>query len=248
MLLQHGDKLEHWAQARELALKAVELGHPRARYMVAAALDRWLMRQGKPQKYGTNSWPGKDGWEVWEYDPATTDEERAEWDVPPLADLLARVKGLGDGRTPAETANDPIVTVEYAGTKIALYSWYPEEPSGNPPSYITSPPGDPSPRWLPEGAGNTWRFGALWCCKGSGPDDVPVATWRYCKWRPLGEEITRREMDRLIKAIGDEPIWLNEEGRVWSRVARQIPSGGCWLVGGSLPRPDLLRIVNTLHP
>jgi ribosomal 50S subunit-recycling heat shock protein len=246
MLLQHGEKLEHWQQARELAIKAAEMGHPRARYLAAAALDRWLMRQGKPQKYGTNSWPDKDGWRVWDYDPTTTDEERAEWDVPPLAELLERAKELAGGCTPAETANDPIGTVEYEGKRIVLFSWYPEEPAGNPPPYIISPPGDPSPHDWPDGMVGSWRFGPLWC--GKGADDVPCVTWRYCRWKPEGERVSERDVERFARAMGDEPIWLNEEGRVWSRVARRIPSGGCWLVGGSLPRPDLLRVIGSLHP
>jgi ribosomal 50S subunit-recycling heat shock protein len=246
MLLQHGEKLEHWRQARELAIKAAEMGHPRARYMAAAALDRWLMRQGKPQKYGTHSWPDKDGWRVWNYDPATTDEERAEWDVPPLAELLSRVRGLAEGRTPAEAANDPIVTVEYAGTRIALYSWYLEEASGNSPSYEIVRPGDASPRRLPSSVTSTWRFGPLWC--GKGADDVVAVTWRYCRWQPVGHAVTEGDVEKLAEAIGEKPIWLNEEGRVWSRVARRIPSGGCWLVGGSLSRSELLQVIDSLHP
>src|SRR5688500_3652301 len=54
-IYQHGERLEHWAHAHLLARTAADLGHPRARYMIAASHDRWLMRQGKPQKYGTNS-------------------------------------------------------------------------------------------------------------------------------------------------------------------------------------------------
>lgn len=246
MLLQHGEKLEHWEQARQLALKAVELGHPRARYMAAAALDRWLMRQGKPQKYGTNSWPDKNGWRVWDYDPTTTDEERAEWDVPPLGELLARVKTLADGCTPAETANDPVFTVEYEGTKIALYDFYPQEPKGEIPNYIRLAPGDPSPRWFPDEVVSSWRFGGIWC--GKSADDVPNLAWCYYKWKPVGDHISERDIERLAESIGDLPIWLNEEGRVWSRLARRIPSGGCWIVGGSLPRSDLIRIVRSMHP
>jgi hypothetical protein len=246
MLLQHGEELEHWQQARELALKAAEMGHPRARYLAAAALDRRLMRQGMPQKYGTNTWPDKDGWRVWDYDPTTTDEERAEWDVPPLAELLARVKGLAGGRRPADTANDPIATVEYAGMRLVLFSWYPEEPAGNPPPYIISPPGDPSPRDWPAGMARYWRFGPLWC--GKDADGVPCVTWRYCRWQPAGDRVGEREIERLERAIGDGPVWLNEEGRVWSRVARRIAAGGCWLVGGSLPRAELLRVIGSLRP
>src|SRR5215212_137996 len=51
-IFQHGERLEHWAQAHLLARTAADLGHPQARYQAAAAYDRWLLRQGRPQKYG----------------------------------------------------------------------------------------------------------------------------------------------------------------------------------------------------
>src|SRR5690349_3701971 len=61
-VFQHGEHLEHYAMAHLLARTAADLNHPRARYMVAASYDRWLMRQGKPQKYGTNSIADHDRW------------------------------------------------------------------------------------------------------------------------------------------------------------------------------------------
>ncbi len=66
-------------------MKGAELGHRAARWLAAAAHDRWLMRQGKPQKYGTQYVTEGDRWRLWEVDPATTDQERKEWSVPPLA-------------------------------------------------------------------------------------------------------------------------------------------------------------------
>jgi hypothetical protein len=48
------------------------------------------MYQGKPQRYGTNMVPDGKRIRVWDVDPATTDEERARWDVPPLAEMERR--------------------------------------------------------------------------------------------------------------------------------------------------------------
>ena len=48
------------------------------------------MYDKKPQKYGTQFQKQGDVWVLWEVDPATTDEERAKWDVPPLAEAKAR--------------------------------------------------------------------------------------------------------------------------------------------------------------
>jgi len=94
MVFQHGETLEHYWQAHELAKKGVELGHPTCRWLAAAAYDRWLMRQGKPQKYGTQYILKDEQWALYELDPATTDAQRAEWNVPPLAQVLQRVEEM----------------------------------------------------------------------------------------------------------------------------------------------------------
>src|SRR5262245_5201520 len=85
MVFQHGERLEHFLRAHELALKAAELGDPQpARWLAAPAYDRWLIYQGQRQKYGTQ-YIAEDGcWKLWDTDPTTTDEERAAWDVPSL--------------------------------------------------------------------------------------------------------------------------------------------------------------------
>lgn len=89
MLFQHGETLEEYWRAHELAKQAVALGSTNARWLVAATYDRWLMGQGKPQRYGTQSHrrSADQPWELWPIDPATTDAERAEWEVKPLAEL-----------------------------------------------------------------------------------------------------------------------------------------------------------------
>ena len=79
MVYQHGDKPEHYKQAHEWAKRAAELepNHGAAKWLAAAAEDRWLMNQGKPQKYGTQFRKTNDRWELYEVDPTVTDEERA---------------------------------------------------------------------------------------------------------------------------------------------------------------------------
>ena len=95
MIFQHGETTEHIWQAYELASKGAELGHPNCRWLTAAAYDRWLMRQGKPQKYGTQyTARNNEPYRLWDVDPTTTDEERARWNVPPLAEALRRAEDL----------------------------------------------------------------------------------------------------------------------------------------------------------
>ena len=85
---------EFYLLAHLLAKSAAEAGRRSARWLAAAALDRYLVGVGKPQKYGTQ-WnidlkTGKKT--VPPVDPATTDVERAAWDVEPLKRFLANVE------------------------------------------------------------------------------------------------------------------------------------------------------------
>jgi hypothetical protein len=58
------------------------------------------MYQGKPQKYGTNYI--YDGMQdrLWDVEPETTDEERAAWDVPPLAEQLRKAEEANKHKHP----------------------------------------------------------------------------------------------------------------------------------------------------
>ena len=48
LLFQHGDEPQDAWRAYELAREAAERGEARARWLTAAAYDRWCMYQGKP--------------------------------------------------------------------------------------------------------------------------------------------------------------------------------------------------------
>jgi tetratricopeptide (TPR) repeat protein len=97
MVLQHGRDPEDYKLAHELSLKAAELDpeHSSARWLAAAAKDRYLQNIGKPQIYGTQ-FRKVDG--TWTLDPidetAVTDEERAKWGVPPLAKAKERAEAM----------------------------------------------------------------------------------------------------------------------------------------------------------
>jgi hypothetical protein len=97
MLHQHGIAPDDFLQARALALRAAEMdpANARAKWLAAAAQDRYLRSIGKPQIYGTQ-FKQIDG--VWQLEPvdesAVTDEERAKWNVPPLADAKRRAAAM----------------------------------------------------------------------------------------------------------------------------------------------------------
>lgn len=84
ILFMHSDCIDDFWKAYQLGLKSVDLHYNTAKKYVAAAYDRWLMYQGKPQKYGLQYVPDGTRLRIWDVDPETTDEERAQWDVPPL--------------------------------------------------------------------------------------------------------------------------------------------------------------------
>ena len=90
LIFQHGETIEHYKKANELAVKAVELGDNSARWLAAASLDRSLLMERKAQKYGTQFKLDDNGkWELaLPIDLSITDEERVKWDVPPLKDAL----------------------------------------------------------------------------------------------------------------------------------------------------------------
>ncbi len=98
LIFQHGETLEDIWQAHELARKAAELGatqsmgYKDSRWLAAAALDRWLMYQGKPQKYGTQFLPDGKRWRLWDVDPVTSDAERTANHVPTLQEQLKQAE------------------------------------------------------------------------------------------------------------------------------------------------------------
>lgn len=105
MIFQHGETSGDYWRAHDLARKGAELGHRAARWLAAAAYDRWLMRQGKPQKYGTQYVSEGKRWRLWEVDPATTDAARSEWNVPSLAEALRRADEMTRTSPPQVTQN-----------------------------------------------------------------------------------------------------------------------------------------------
>lgn len=94
LIFQHGEDLADFRKAYELAMKAVESGNDSARWLAAASLDRSLLMEGKAQKYGTQfKQNGKGDWKLAQpIDSTVTDEERKEWNVPPLKDALKSFK------------------------------------------------------------------------------------------------------------------------------------------------------------
>jgi hypothetical protein len=98
LIFQHGETVEEILQACELARTAAEMGATQSMgskdslWLAAAALDRWLMYQGKPQKYGTQFVPDGTRWRLWDVDPGTADAERTANHVPALQEQLKQAE------------------------------------------------------------------------------------------------------------------------------------------------------------
>ena len=104
LILQHTPSFElvsvsaeNYLIAHFLAKSAAESGYRPARSLAAVAIDRYLVSQGQPQKYGTQFTlnPETRYMEFSPVDPETTDEERREWGLPPIAETMRRFEESG---------------------------------------------------------------------------------------------------------------------------------------------------------
>lgn len=96
MVWQHGQGVPAYEHAHELALVAVTLdpANKTARWLAAASEDRLLVNEHELQRWGTQYQKRDEGWVLNEYDPTTTDAERALWNVPPLAVAQQRARDM----------------------------------------------------------------------------------------------------------------------------------------------------------
>ena len=93
MIFQHGEDEASYDRAFRFASRAVELDSTfvKARWLAAAAKDRYHMARGEPQLYGTQYKRIDGKWWLWPVDFHVTDGERAEWCVEPLAAARQRL-------------------------------------------------------------------------------------------------------------------------------------------------------------
>lgn len=107
VVFQHGQRPEDYRMAHTLALRAAELdpGLRGAKWLAAAAADRELTSQGKPQRFGTQlRGTAGGGIELHPVEPGVTDEERARWHVRPLAEQRRLLEARNAARSAARTA------------------------------------------------------------------------------------------------------------------------------------------------
>lgn len=105
-IFNHGDAPEDAWQAHALAKRAAADGHRPARWLAAAAFDRWRMYRGEPQRYGTQFVPDGERHRLRDVEPETTDTDRAAWDVPPIAEQWRRAEEMTRENPPEPIGED----------------------------------------------------------------------------------------------------------------------------------------------
>lgn len=100
MIFHHGPAVSDARRAVTLARRAATLGYKRARWLYAAAVDRQRIKQGRKQKYGTQFYCSfkTRRWRILPLETVTSDKERASWNVPPLHDILLKLKRMNENR------------------------------------------------------------------------------------------------------------------------------------------------------
>jgi hypothetical protein len=96
MVLQHGGTPEDYLLAHELCVAAISKGEQRAKWLAAAAEDRFLCSIGRPQRFATQF--KSDGlnkpYHLQKVDTGVTDELRRALDVPSLTEAREREKQM----------------------------------------------------------------------------------------------------------------------------------------------------------
>jgi hypothetical protein len=91
LILQHSSEPDDYLLAHEMCVAALALGEKRAKWLVAATEDRFLMAIGRKQRFGTQyepaSEPGK--FQLASTDPQVTDELRVALGAPSLREAKA---------------------------------------------------------------------------------------------------------------------------------------------------------------
>jgi len=107
MIFQHGGDSIAYGMAVKLMRKSIELDSTANKWLLAAAIDRYLLSKGEPQIYGTQYWKMQDQpWELREIDTTKiTDAERIEYGVETLAQQREKVKRMNKKKL-SEILND----------------------------------------------------------------------------------------------------------------------------------------------
>ncbi len=255
MVFQHGETLDDYWRAHELAKKGAELGHPTSRWLAAAAYDRWLMNQGKPQKYGTQYVShGNEPYRLWDVDPTTTDEERAAWNVPPLAEALRRAETLSRRKEEQPRQGAPqaqglqrLASCKVPGLRVEIIAF--DERFTRPIPDQEQPAREeiPAPDNFPAGW-KLYRVGKGYVATtAQGQETI---TWHnfpqselYHVWKEQEQEMPQLEAIQL----GEQQAILIKSSPAFAQLFLQV-GDAYYIVGGQVTRDELLRLATSIPP
>ena len=110
LVFQHSDDAQDVRLAHVLATTAVAIGYRPARWLSAATLDRYLLRSGQSQIFGTQFNRAAEA-EFWTMDPydreAIPDSVRNAWCVVPLEEQMRILRDLRAGKPRPPTTSVP---------------------------------------------------------------------------------------------------------------------------------------------
>ncbi|MFT4627558.1 MAG: hypothetical protein ACI8PZ_006244 [Myxococcota bacterium] len=90
-IMRQTDDPEQLARAYELAAASMESRVPRSKWLTAYLFDRWHVYLGRDQRYGALTAVHKNHLCLFIVDAAVGDDERAQYDMPPIAAQYERV-------------------------------------------------------------------------------------------------------------------------------------------------------------
>ncbi len=250
MVFEHGETLEHFWQAHELAKRGAELGHPTSRWLTAAAYDRWLMHQRKPQKYGTQyTARGDEPYRLWDVDPSTTDEERAEWNVPPLAEALrqaeehTRRRERGKQEVPQEQGPQCLASFEVPGLRVEIIAFDEEFVRLVPDQELPSREELPAPDNFPADW-KLYRLGEGYCATTA--DGQEVINW-YKVQQPLSYAWREQDVPQLEAIqLGDQPaILIRSPDASFTQLFLRL-GDAYYVVDGQVALTELLQIATSI--
>lgn len=107
---QHGTTGDHFYQSFVWSLKALKLGGASQRWWVAAALDRYLVKIGHKQLFGTQLAQNAEGkWCIQAVERSFPNSTRIEYVKYSVQDQIAHtLKGIGSNQSPKDVKNCPL--------------------------------------------------------------------------------------------------------------------------------------------
>lgn len=251
MVFQHGETLDDFWRAHELAKRGAELGHPTCRWLTAAAYDRWLMNQGKPQKYGTQYTSRDDEpYRLWDVDPTTTDEERAVWDVPPLAEALqqaeehTRRRELARQGVPQAQGPQRLARLEVPGLRVEIIAF--DERFVHPDPEQERPAREelPAPESFPTGW-KLYRLGEGYCATSA--DGQEVINWYQVPQPELSYAWREPEVPQLEAIqLGEQPaILIRSSFPAFTQLFLRLGEAH-YLVDGQVALNELLPLATSI--